>query len=166
MPFAKKWSAMMEFPVAGETLGDFTIECFEARDVAGGFGQHGYVLDLVLQGFGGQKGVRKALRGLVNARPTTFSAYGTPYQLWCGRPEIESLGDRRYAVTVRGAGVPIALEETLCRFLDHLAETGELSGDADKGDRAALVDAYLRCYRVDIERHVARYRRRLQRSGV
>ncbi|MGC9523438.1 MAG: hypothetical protein ACP5HG_16330, partial [Anaerolineae bacterium] len=78
MPFAKKWCAMMAFPLPGETLGDFEVEHADVGDVPGEFGQHGYALRMVLRGPGGQQGVRRALKDLVNARPLTFSSYGNP----------------------------------------------------------------------------------------
>lgn len=163
MPFAKKWSAMMRFPLPGETLGEFTVESIDLRDVAGEFGQHGYALSMVIRGPGGQTALQKALRPLFGARPVTFSAYGNPYQLWAGKPEIEPLGDQRYAITARGAGVPIALEEILQRFTDALAEDGALAGDPTPGDRAALIATYLDRYRATIERDANRYRSRLRR---
>ena len=163
MPFAKKFRAMMDFPFPGDTVGDFTVESVDVRDVAGDFGQHGYAVSMILCGPGGQQGVRRALRSLVETRPITFSGYGNPYQLWCGRPEIESLGDKRYAVTARAAGVPIELESALQRFLDYLAEEGLLAGEPDAVDRTVLVEGYLDRYRDDIRRSVGRYRGRLGR---
>ena len=165
MPFAKKWAAMMEFPFAGDTLGDFGVESVEVADVPGDFGQHGYVVRMVLRGPGGQQGLRKVLGELLCTRPVTFSAYGNPYQLWCGRPEIESLGDKRYAVIARGAGVPIALEEALQHFLDHLAEEGLLADRPDRAARAALLEEYLNAYRADIQRQASRYRGKLRRAA-
>jgi len=111
----------------------------------------------------GQTALQKALRPLFGARPVTFSAYGNPYQLWAGRPEIEPLGDQRYAITARGAGVPIALEEILQRFTDALAEDGALAGDPTPGDRTTLIATYLDRYRATIERDANRYRSRLRR---
>jgi hypothetical protein len=163
MPFAKKFRAMMAFPFAGETIGDFTVEEVNVRDTAGDFGQHGYTVRMVVRGLGGKRGVRQALKELFGARPITFSGYGNPYQLWAGRPEIESLGDKRYEVTARGAGVPIALEAALLRFVEDLAAEGDLGEIAD-ADRAQVVADYLDRYRADIQRAVGRYRSRLRRE--
>ena len=164
MPFAKKFRAMMEFPLAGETIGDFAVEDVEVRDVAGDFGQHGYGVRMVLRGPGGQQGVRKALKTLVGTRPITFSSYGNPYQLWCGRPEIESLGDKRYEVTARAAGVPISLEDALRRFVDYLAAEGLLADAPDAVDVDVMIGRYLDAYRDDIARHVAHYRSKVARA--
>lgn len=163
MPFAKKWCAMMAFPLPGGTLGDFEVEHVDVRDVPGEFGQHGYALRMVLRGPGGQQGVRRALKDLVNARPLTFSSYGNPYQLWCGRPEIERLGDKRYAVTARGAGVPIALEDAPERVLAHLVEKGLLAGQPDDAELQALIATDLDDYRAEVQRSVSRYRGKLRR---
>jgi hypothetical protein len=158
MPFAKKFRAMMELPFAGDTLGDLVVESVEVEDVAGDFGQHGYSLRMVLRGPGGQQGVRRTVGALLSARPITFSSYGNPYQLWCGRAEVESLGDKRYAVTARGAGVPIALAEALLRFLHELEDQELLVGGADGKDPEGVVARYLDRYREDIQRSVSRYR--------
>jgi hypothetical protein len=166
VPFAKKWAAMMGFPFPGESVSGFVVESLEVHDVAGDFGQHGYAAEMVLRGPGGKTALQKALRQLFGARPVTFSAYGNPYQLWAGKPEIESLGSQRYAVKARGAGVPIALEDALTRFLDDLAEEGALAGDPTPADRAALIGAYLDRYRTGIEHDVNRYRRRMGRLPV
>ncbi|MCU0520761.1 MAG: hypothetical protein MUF84_08730 [Anaerolineae bacterium] len=163
MPFAKKWAAMMGFPLPGEALGGFTVESIEVRDVSGEFGQHGYAVDMVLRGSGGQTALQKALRPLLGTRPVTFSAYGNPYQLWAGKPAVEALGDQRYAVSARGAGVPIALDAILHRFLDALAEDGALADAPEAADRETLISAYLDAYRDTIERDVNRYRGRLRR---
>lgn len=163
MPFAKKFRAMMDFPFPGDTLGEFAVESVDVYDVAGDFGQHGYAVAMVLSGPGGQQGVRRALKALVETRPITFSAYGNPYQLWCGRPEIESLGDKRYQVTARAAGVPIALEAALRRFLAYLADKELLADPLEAADRERVVSAYLDRYRDDIQRSVGRYRSRLSR---
>ncbi|MGC9467946.1 MAG: hypothetical protein ACP5HS_05105 [Anaerolineae bacterium] len=163
MPFAKKFRAMMDFPLAGETIGDFTVERIEVDDVAGDFGQHGYAVRMILSGPGGKQGVRRALAELLSARPVTFSSYGNPYQLWCGRPEVESLGDKRYAVTARGAGVPIALDDILARFLGYLEEQGLLAGQPDEADLEELLTTYLNEYRGEIRRNVGRYRGQVRR---
>ncbi len=163
MPFAKKFRAMMEFPLAGDTLCTFTVESVEVRDVAGDFGQHGYSVHMVLKGLGGQQGVRRTVGALLGARPVTFSSYGNPYQLWCGRPEVESLGDKRYSVTARGAGVPIALEEALLRFLHELDSEGLFCEQPGEMDLPRIVASYLDRYRDDIQRSVSRYSGKLAR---
>ena len=164
MPFAKKFRAMMELPFAGDTLGDLVVESVEAQDVAGDFGQHGYSVRMVLRGPGGQQGVRRTVGALLSIRPITFSSYGNPYQLWCGRPEVESLGDKRYAVTARGAGVPIALEEALLRFLHELEDEGLLTEGDGAEDSQSVVARYLDRYREEIQRNVSRYRSKVART--
>jgi hypothetical protein len=164
VPFAKKFRAMMELPFAGDALGDFVVESVEAHDVAGDFGQHGYSVRMVLRGPGGQQGVRRTVGALLSARPLTFSSYGNPYQLWCGRPEIESLGNKRYAVTARGAGVPIALEAALLRFLHELDAGGLLAEQPGETDLQEVVATYLDRYREEIQRSVSRYRGKLART--
>jgi len=54
------------------------------------------------------------------SHPMTFSGYGNPYQLWCGKPAIDSLGDRRYRVTADGAGARVYSREELERLGAHL----------------------------------------------
>ena len=164
MPFAKKFRAMMGFPFAGDTIGDFTVESVEVRDEKIDAQGHGYSARMVLQGPGGQQGLRGALKPLLSSHPTTFSAYGTPYQLWFGKPEIESLGGKRYAVTVAGVGVHVLLEEELDRLLRHLNEERLLAPGSDFADPEALLESYLERYRAEIRRKVDRYRRRLRQA--
>ena len=95
--------------------------------------------------------------------PMTFSAYGNAYQLWCGSPEIESLGNKRYEVRFEGAGARVFLEDALARFLDHLDEMGQLPAQPDGAAREALVSEYLDGYRAQVKRHVDRYRGKLRR---
>ena len=166
MPFAKKFRAMMDFPFAGDTVGGFAVESVEVRDEPGSAGGHAYSVRMVLQGTGGRQGVRRALKALFSSRPMTFSAYGTPYLLWFGKPEIEGLGARRYAVTVEGAGASMFLEEELDRFLRYLDEEGQLVTGPDQIVRETLVETYLERYRAEIKRKVARYRRILRRTEV
>jgi hypothetical protein len=164
MPFAKKFRAMMDFPCVGDTLDGFTVESVEVRDMQGEFGQHGYAVRMVVRGLGGQQAVKRTVGALLSARPVTFSSYGNPYQLWAGSPEIESLGDKRYAVTARGAGVPIALEEALQRFVHYLDEHGVIAVEPGADALSGLVRAYLDCYRDDVRRAVARYRGKARRT--
>jgi hypothetical protein len=164
MPFASKFRAMMGFPFAGDTLEGFDVESVEVRD-APHTGSGGYVYDvrLVLCGPGGQAGVRRALKALFAHRPVTFSGYGNPYQLWFGKPAIESLGEGRYAVTVEGGGARIYLEDELARFLAYLQDTGHLA--AGEGGEAAI-EAYLARYQREIRLQVGRYRSRLRREAA
>ena len=168
MPFANKFRAMMDMPFPGDTLGDLTVESVEVGHTASGPGLYAYAVRMVLEGPGGQQGVRRALSGMLCTHCTTFSGYGNPYQLWFGKPEIESLGDRRYAVQVEGAGARVHLEDDLVRFLAYLDAEGYLgaeAGAADHADKAACVEAYLAGYRAEIKRQVDRYRRRLRRNA-
>ena len=164
MPFANKFRAMIDLPFAGDSLDGFMVERVDAQHRSGGHGLYVYAVSMLLRGPGGQQGVRRALKPLLSAHPTTFSGYGNPYQLWCGRPEIESLGDQRYAVRFEGAGARVFLDQELDRFLGYLEEQGRLAIGSDPGDPGALVETYLEQYRAEIKRQVDRYRRRLQKS--
>jgi hypothetical protein len=163
MPFAPKFRAMMELPFVGDALGGFYVESIDVNHRSGELG-YAYSVRMVLSGIGGQQGVRRALKPLLSAHPTTFSGYGTPYQLWFGKPEIESLGDRRYEVRMEGAGARISLAQELARFLADLDESGQLSAQGDRADREKLVQDYLESYRAEIKRKVDRYRRRLRQN--
>lgn len=165
MPFANKFRAMMDFPFAGDTVGDFLVESVEVRDVPGDMGRYQYAVHMVLQGMGGRQGVQRALKEMLDSHLTTFSGYGNPYQLWFGKPEIESLGDKRYEVKVRGAGSRIYLEQELVRFLAYLQETEQLATRVDREGCEAAVEAYLDRYRAEIKRQVDRYRGKLRRMG-
>ena len=162
MPFASKFRAMMDLPFAGDTLGGFEVESIDVSHRSDERG-YAYSVRMVLSGMGGQQGVRRALKPPLSQRPTTFSGWGTPYQLWFGKPEIESLGDKRYEVKVEGAGVRISLEQELDRFLTALDKNGQLADQADLVDRKMLVEGYLEQYQAEIKRKVDRYRRRLQK---
>ena len=72
------------------------------------------------------QGVKQTLKPLFSTHCTTFSGYGNSYQLWFGRPEIENLGDSRYAVTVEGDGARTFLEDDLERFLTYLIDENTL----------------------------------------
>jgi hypothetical protein len=154
---------MIELPFAGDTLGSFTVESIDASHRSGGPGLYLYSVHMVLRGMGGQQGVRRALKPFLAGRRTTFSGYGNPYQLWCGKPEIQSLGDRRYAVRIEGAGARISLAQELERFLEALQEDMGLAAQVDRGERAAAIEAYLEQYRLEIKRKTDRYRRKLRR---
>jgi hypothetical protein len=161
MPFANKFRAMMDLPFPGDTIGGFTVEGVEVSDEEGGWRGYAYAVRMVLSGPGGKAGVRRALAPLVARRVTTFSSYGNPYQLWFGRPEIESLGDRRYAVRIEGAGARIDLAAELERFLTQIADDGRLVVERDAaGD---VIETYLQDYRDGVAGRVNRYRRLLKR---
>ena len=113
MPFADKFRAMMNFPLPGDTVGAFLVESVDVGHESGGPGIYKYAVRLVLRGPGGQQGVKQTLKPLFSTHCTTFSGYGNSYQLWFGRPEVENLGDSRYAVTVEGAGARTFLEDDL-----------------------------------------------------
>jgi hypothetical protein len=164
MPFATKFRAMMDLPFPGDDLGGFTVESVDVSHRSGGPGLYAYSVRMVLSGPGGQSGVRHALKPLLSAHPTTFSGYGNPYQLWFGKPEIESLGDKRYAVSMEGAGARVSLAQELDRFLAALDEGGQLAAQADRAARETLVEGYLERYRTEIKRSVDRYRRRLRKA--
>jgi CubicO group peptidase (beta-lactamase class C family) len=164
MPFANKFRAMMDFPFAGDTVGDLAVESVDVRDERGGPEGYAYAVRIVLRGPGGKQGVQRALAPLFSSHPTTFSGYGNPYQLWFGKPEIESLGDKRYAVSVKGAGVRVYIEPELARFLQYLDEQGHLLPQHDPATQETLVETYLEQYRAEIKHRVDRYRRRLQKT--
>jgi hypothetical protein len=125
---------------------------------------YAYSVRIVLCGRGGQQGVRRALKSLFSSHPTTFSGYGNPYQLWFGRPEIESLGDKRYEVRAQGGGARVYLEDELRRFLRYLDEQGHLAALSEKLVGEALLEMYLGSYQAEIKRKVDRYRRKLRKT--
>lgn len=165
MPFADKFRAMLGFPFAGEAIGAFLVESVDVRHESGGAGRYVYPVRMVLRGPGGRQEVLRALKALLVSHPMTFSGYGNPYQLWFGKPEVESLGDQRYAVTVEGAGARVFLTEELERFLAYLEAQGRLATPAEGASRESLVEAYLERYKAEIQRQVGRYRSRLRRAG-
>jgi hypothetical protein len=161
MPFAKKFRAMMDFPFPGDTIGDLTVESVEVVDERSGGEGYVYGVRMVLRGPGGVQGVKRALKAFFSQHPTTFSGYGNPYQLWFRKPEIESLGDQRYTVTVKGAGGRVYLEQDLSRFLQYLTEGGLQAVPLDPTAQEQLVEAYLERYQGEIKRRVERYYRKL-----
>jgi hypothetical protein len=165
MPFAKKFRAMMDFPFAGDQLDAFTVESVGVCDQQTGSEGYIYDVDIVLEGPGGQRGVRQALKALFSKHLTTFSAYGNAYQLWFRKPslDIESLGGKRYAVRVKGAGERIALRPELDRFLEYL-ETEEMLSPSTQVDREKLVAEYLEHYQMEIRRKVGRYDYKLRKT--
>lgn len=164
MPFADKFRAMLDFPFAGDYVGAFLVESVEVGHEGAGAGRYVYPVRLVLRGPGGRQGVLRALKALLSSHPMTFSGYGNPYQLWFGKPEVESLGEQRYAVTVEGAGARVFLAEELERFLAYLDTQGQLVAPSEGTQREPLVQAYLELYQAEIRRRVGRYRGRLRQA--
>ncbi len=164
MPFADKFRAMLDFPFAGDRLGAFLVESVEVGHEGEGAGRYVYPVRRVLRGPGGRQGVLRALKALLTSHPMTFSGYGNPYQLWFGKPEVESLGEQRYAVTVQGYGARVFLAEELERFLAYLDTQGQLAAAACP-PREALLEAYLGAYKAEIQRRVGRYRSKLRRAA-
>lgn len=158
MPFADKFRALVDMPFRGDTLGDLTVESVEVSHVGLAAGQYVYPLRLVLHGRGGEAAVERAIKSLFARRCATFSGYGTPYQLWFGKPTIESLGDGRYALTAQGGGARVHLAADLARFGEHLAAQGLLAATAT--EQTALVEQY----RAEVQRLVGRYRARLHQA--
>jgi hypothetical protein len=166
MPFADKFRAMMNFPLSGDTVGAFLVESVDVGHESGGPGIYKYAVRLVLRGPGGQQGVKQTLKPLFSTHCTTFSGYGNSYQLWFGRPEIEILGDSRYAVTVEGAGARTFLEDDLERFLTYLIDANPLQSPPSSSAKTALVEEYLEQYRAEVKRLVDRYRSKLRKSDT
>lgn len=164
MPFAKKFRAMMDFPFPGDMVGDFTVESVDVWDEQSSSEGHIYGVRMVLYGVGGKQGVKRALKSLLSQHPVTFSGYGNPYQLWFRKSEVESLGDKRYAVTVKGAGERIYLEPELMRFLQYLNENDCLPTPLDPATQETLIEDYLEQYRTKIRLQVGRYRSRLTKA--
>jgi hypothetical protein len=164
LPFADKFRAMMDFPFAGDCVAGFVVEHVDVAHESGGAGRYVYPIRIVLRGPGGQAGVKRALKTMLPPHTMTFSAYGNAYQLWFGKPEIESLGDGRYAVTVEGAGARVHLDDELERFVAFLAEEGHLAAGSEGEAAGPLVRTYLEGYQGEIKRKVARYRRRLRKA--
>ena len=151
-------------PFVGDRIGDFCVEHVSVGHDPIGHGRYEYPLRIVLRGVGGQQGVRSVLASLFRSHPMTFSGYGNPYQLWFGRPSIESLGDRRYAVEIQGLGARVFLEDEIDSFLDHLCEQGRLKDRPDEEARQSILVAYMERYQAAMKRRVGRYRSRLRRA--
>jgi hypothetical protein len=174
MPFADKFRAMLDLPFPRDTLGPppdedarggaITVESVSVGHEGRAPGQYAYPLCLVLRGPGGVAAVRRAIKPLFARRCTTFSGFGTPYQLWFGRPAIESLGDNCYAVTAEGAGARVHLQDDLARFCDYLAEEGQIVVTPEQRD--ALVADYIARYQAEVARLVGRYRTRIKRANT
>jgi hypothetical protein len=163
MPFAKKFRAMMDFPFPGDTIGDFAIEDVDVHDEWGAPEGYVYGVRIVLRGPGGKQAALRALRPLFSQHPTTFSGYGNPYQLWFRKPEIESLGDQRYEVSIKGSGARVYLEPELARFLQYLNDHHHVGDPFDPADHEALIGAYLEQYRTEVKRKVGHYHSRLSK---
>jgi hypothetical protein len=166
MPFADKFRAMMDLPFPGDTVGAYLVESVDVGHESGGPGIYKYAVRLVLRGPGGQQGVKQALKRLFTTHCATFSGYGNSYQLWFGRPEIENLGDSRYAVIVEGAGARTFLEDDLQRFLTYLIDGSWLQTPPSPLAEKALVEAYLDQYRVEVKRLVDRYCSKLRKTRL
>jgi hypothetical protein len=164
MPFAKKFRAMMDFPFPGDAIGNFIVESIDVRDEPSSSVGYSYKTRMVLRGPGGKQGVRRALRPLFSKRLMTFSGFGNPYHIWFKKPTIESLGDKRYAVSVKGAGVHVKIQPELDRFLRYLQDEGLLTVQTDSAVRHAWVEDYLERYRGEIKRKVDRYRGLLRKK--
>lgn len=164
MPFAKKFRAMMDFPFPGDRLGEFTVETVDVWDEQGNGEGHVYGVRLRLSGPGGVQALRKALRPLLSRHPITFSGYGNPYQLWFMKPEIESLGEQRYQVNVKGGGVRIYLGTELQRFLHYLLTDQGVELPLDREGKAILIADYLKRYHSEIQRQVGGYTRKVEKT--
>ena len=163
MPFAAKFRAMMDMFFPGDAVGGFVVESLDVGHQGVGGGRYVYPVRIVLRGPGGQQGVRKALKPLLTSHPFTFSGFGTPYQMWFDKAEIESLGERRYEVTVMGIGCRMFLEDELARFLDHLETVGVIPPLLDEGAAEELVEGYLTLYKAEVARKAGRYRRKVKK---
>ena len=161
-PFATKFRAMFDWPLPGDRGAPTCPARRKAGTCATGRapGLYLYPISMVLRGPGGLTAVKRLVRALFDRRCTTFSGFGTPYQLWPGQPTVAALGDDRYAISGEGVGARVHLREDLLRFCEYLAAEGLL---ADEQGRAA-VDAYLERYRAAVARQVGRYATRLRRQ--
>lgn len=164
MPLAKKFSAMMNFPFPGDTVGDFTVESVDVYVVKEDAGIIEYGGRMVLSGPGRAQDVRRALKAFFSQHVSTFSGYGNPYQLWFRKPQIGSLGEGRYTVNVKGAGVRTYLEPELRRFLQYLHEKGHLAVPSDTAAQDTFIEDYMKRYRLEISRLVNRYNSKLAHS--
>ena len=161
MPFAAKFWAAMEIPFPGDDIGDFAVEHVDVKHLSFGDGCYEYPIRMILRGKGGKQGVRSALRELFSANRTTFSGFGNPYHCRFGKSAVESLGDRRYEVKVKGIGVRIFLRRELERFCRHLeAERYSAGNNSTLED---LLHIYMDAYMRDISRTSAAYRRKIQK---
>jgi hypothetical protein len=164
MPLAKKFRAMMNFPFVGDILGNFTVESVDVHVQKEDRSGIVYEVCLALTGPGNVRNVQQAIKALFSQHPITFSGYGNPYQLWFLKPQIESLGEQRYGVTVQGAGARVYLEPELMRFLQFLNESNHLAMPSDPTAQETLVETFLERYQLEIERRVGRYLRKMEQT--
>jgi hypothetical protein len=152
MPFAGAFRKAMGFPVVGDVIGGFTVLRVEVGHEGIGSGRYEYPVEMVLQGKGGQQGVKRALKGFLDTRRTLFSGYGNPYQCRFGRMEVESQGQGRYRLTGKGIGVRIYLRSELMRFLSYLAGSGRMRDGSLDSSADQLVTDYMAEYQVQARR--------------
>jgi hypothetical protein len=146
----------MGFPDVGDIVGSFTVREVEVGHEGIGSGRYEYPIVMVVQGKGGQQGVRQAFREFFKARRTLFSGYGNPYQCRFDRMELESLGDGRYRIVGNGIGVRIFLAAELLRFLKFLENAGILAEGESGGLPQDLVTNYLKKYQSQARRKPTR----------
>jgi hypothetical protein len=132
----------MRLPDTEKEIGDFTVESCTVNHEPSGYGRYEYPFEIVLEGKGGQQGVRNAFRNLLSPVKTTFSAYGNAYQLRFGKTEIESLGNRRYRLRGTGLGARIFLRKELERFWDFLSDDGLVEAEEKENNIKRYLDAY------------------------
>ena len=151
MPFAKKFTATMGLPDAGDRIDGFVVESRKIEHAPSGYGRYEYPIEIVVSGAGGQQGVRNSFRNLFAQIKTTFSGYGNAYQLRFGKMEVESLGERRYLVHGNGLGARVYLKKEIARFVDYLSDNGYLA-PIWRNKRADLAADYIAEYLVDARR--------------
>ena len=154
MPFAKEFRRLMQLPDVGEVMDDFKVERSDVTHHPIGASRYEYPVELVLSGKGGVHGAKRAVRSLAQRKRTTFSGYGNAYQCRIGRIEVESLGDRRYAVHAQGIGVGFDLERELAQVLAFVTE--RRLPTKTEAERRATLDAYIREYKLDVKRKTSR----------
>ena len=144
----------MELPGVGVKLDRFTIERFEIGHRPIGSSRYEYPVEYELRGQGGVQGVKKALRPFTRRRRSTFSGFGTPYQLKFGGIVVVALGDKRYAAYFTGIGVGFDLVGELRTFSKFIA-ANHLSIDTDD-ERERSIDEYIAEYKLDVKRKIRR----------
>ena len=162
MPFAKKFRAMMGFPIAGDKIDGFLVESadvWDAWDEKGESQHYVYGVKMTLRGKGGKQGVKAALKSLFNKKILTFSGYGNEYQIGFKTPTITALGDKRYSVEIRGYGIRIYLIQELGRFLKFVRDKAQKT---DSMEDSELVQEYLLKYRSEIAKIVRNYSKKLK----
>jgi hypothetical protein len=149
MPFAKEFQRVMNLPGVGDEVGGFKIERFEIRHRPIGSSRYEYPVEYELHGIGGVQGVKKALKPITSQKLSTFSGFGTPYQLKFGRVEVEALGDRRYAAHLVGMGVGFDLKRELMQFAAFVRK--EKLPIASEEIEGTIVE-YIAEYKLDVRR--------------